>query len=76
MSKRAALLVSVFVEDWLCFFPIRFGYALKYTSVGRFAMISGPSLVLCAVALTVAPGRRLYSRAELGLTANAWSLVA
>ena len=70
MSKRAALLASVFFVDWLCFVPIRLGYAPKYTSVGRVAMISGPSLVLCAVALVVALGRGLYSRAELGLEAN------
>lgn len=70
MSKRAALLASVLVVDCLCFLPIRLGYAPRYTSIGRVAMISGPSLVLCAVALAVALGRGLYTRAELGLEAT------
>lgn len=70
MSKRAALLALVLVTDWLCFLPIRLGYAPQHTSVGRVAMISGSSLVLCAVALAVALGRGLYTRAELGLEAT------
>lgn len=67
MSRRAALLLAVFVADWLAFLPARLGYAHPHTSLARLFVLVGPSIVVCVVAVAVALRARIFSRAELGL---------
>ena len=67
MPRRWALLLAVFIADWLAFMPARLGYAPSQTTIGRVLLLSGPALLVSAIGITVARQRGIFSRAELGL---------